>query len=72
MKIKLVLLWFLVVLSGCEDSSSEGVSPINKARAEYTCRDRGGVYSIHLGFVRYARCNDGSGPKLEHVVPKEY
>ncbi len=60
MVIKKVILFPVLALSitflstGCNDTSKD---PMNKAKQDFACKDRGGVYSYQESL--HLRCNNG-------------
>ena len=49
-----VLAYQFILLTGCTDTSKD---PMNKAKQDFACKDRGGVYSYQE--CLYLRCNNG-------------
>lgn len=64
MVIKKVILFPVLALSitflstGCNDTSKD---PMNKAKQDFACKDRGGVYSYQD--VLHLKCNNGENEK---------
>lgn len=61
MKKILLLVVIMILLGGCLDESKD---PLNRAKAEWVCDKRGGLYSFRTGVIRntfaVVTCNDGS------------
>lgn len=55
--------------TGCTDTSKD---PMNKAKQDFACKDRGGVYSYQD--VLYLKCNNGENEKYWRrvVLTPEY
>ena len=49
-----VFMLSILSLTGCTDTSKD---PMNKAKQDFACKDRGGVYSYQESL--HLRCNNG-------------
>lgn len=58
-----VFMLSILSLTGCTDTSKD---PMNKAKQDFACKDRGGVYSYQD--VLYLKCNNGESEKYWRSV----